>query len=149
MAGDDLILGQKVPNKSEAQASGAATTKIKRNTAEFNSLIRYESDDVIFKDEEGTGTDRMMTSRLKEKVDNLAALVKGEWNGIKLRITEGWDEQNEHSDNSVHYEARAVDITTSDRDGAKLGRLGRLAASAGFDWVFFEDSSHIHASVTK
>ncbi|MFN5221341.1 MAG: hypothetical protein ACK5FE_10635, partial [Cyanobacteriota bacterium] len=113
MAGDDFILGQKVPNTSEAQASGAATTKIKRNTAEFNSLVRYESDDVIFKDEEGTGADRMMTSRLKEKVDNLAVLVKGEWNGIKLRITEGWDEQNEHSENSVHYEARAVDITTS------------------------------------
>jgi len=148
-AAGDLVLGQKVPNQAERDVVGAATTKIRRNTAEFNALTRNTNTDVIFKNEEGTGADQMMTSKLSDKVNALATLVKNEWSGVKLRITEAWDENDEHGANSVHYEARAVDITTSDIDGSKLGRLGRLAVNAGFEWVFFENSSHIHASVSR
>jgi len=146
---NDLVLGQKVPNQPERDVVGAATGKIRRNTAEFNALTRNTNADVVFKNEEGTGADQMMTSKLSEKVDALAALVKSEWSGVKLRITEAWDENDEHGANSVHYEARAVDITTSDLAGSKLGRLGRLAVDAGFEWVFFENSAHIHASVSR
>lgn len=146
---DDLVLGQKVPNQPERDVVGAATSKIKRDTAEFNALTKNTNADVVFKNEEGTGADQMMTSKLSGKVDALAALVKSEWSGVKLRITEAWDENDEHGANSVHYEARAVDITTSDLASNKLGRLGRLAVNAGFEWVFYENSSHIHASVSK
>jgi len=90
-----------------------------------------------------------MTPRLKEKLDRLATLVAGEWPGVRLRVTEAWDENNEHSGNSLHYEARAADLTTSPVDGNKLGRPCRLAAVAGFDWVFFENPSHAHVSVRK
>lgn len=148
-SGDPLTLRQKVPNQSEAQTVGAATTKILRGTPEFNALVKNENPAIVFKDEEGTGADRMMTSKLKAKLDALADLVKTEWRGVKLRVTEAWDEDNEHSANSVHYEARGVDITTSDQDGDKLGRLGRLAVDAGFDWVFYENAQHIHASMKK
>lgn len=146
---DDLNVGDKVPNMSEKDAVGAASQKIVRDTPEFAALVKNTNPDIVFKDEEGTGADHMMTSLLKEKVDALAALVKAEWPGVKLRITEAWDEDNEHSANSVHYEARGVDLTTSDLSAAKLGRLGRLAVDAGFGWVFYEDASHIHASVKK
>jgi hypothetical protein len=145
----NLKIGERVPNKPERQAVGAATTIIKRNTPAFSALKRNTNPDIVFKDEEGTGADRMVTLGLSTALDALAALVKNEWSGTKLRVTEAWDENMEHGLKSIHYEARAADLTTFPVDGKKLGRLARLAVDAGFDWVFFEDALHIHVSESK
>ena len=88
-----------------------------------------------------------MTRRLKTRLDVLAGFVKAEWPGTILRVTEAWDEDDEHGANSVHYEGRAADLTTWPIDNSKLGRLGRLAVRAGFDWVFYENAAHIHVSL--
>lgn len=144
-----LTLGQKVPNKNETDTVGAITAKIVRGTPEFNTLVTNTNANIVFKDEEGTGADKMMSKRMKEKLDKLAELVKNEWPALKLRVTECWDENNEHSPTSTHYEGRGADLTVSDVDKNKLGRLGQLAVDAGFDWVFYEDESHIHVSVKK
>ncbi len=143
----DLKPGDKVPNASEIATCGAIKKRIARSDPEFATLAENQNANIVFKDEEGTGADRMMSARMQSKLDALAALVSKEWSGVKLRVTECWDEDGEHAANSLHYEGRAADLTTSDRDGGKLGRLAKLAIDADFDWVFYEDSSHIHVSV--
>jgi hypothetical protein len=148
-AANELSLGQKVPNASEVATSGPIARKIKRTDPEFAALVKNLNPKIVFKDEEGTGADRMMTQRLSDRLDRLADLVASEMSDVKLRVTEAWDENNEHAGSSLHYEGRAADLTTFPLAGAKLGRLGRLAVDAGCDWVFFENSAHVHVSVKK
>lgn len=146
---EELNLHDKVPDQSEVSVCGAIIKKIKRGDPDFASLVSNANAAIEFKDEEGTGADRMMSSRLSDGLDRLATLVVAEWPGVKLRVTEAWDENNEHHGSSLHYEGRGADLTTSPRDGDKLGRLARLAVDAGLDWVFFEDTSHVHVSVKR
>ncbi len=145
----ELTQGQRVPNTSEIEATGAMGERVRRGSRSFSRLQSCRDCPLRFKDEEGNDSDRMMTPRLRTSLVRLAALVKQTWPKLELRVTEAWDEDREHGSESLHYEGRAADLTTSDQDQAKLGRLAALAVAAKFDWVLYEDESHVHASVRR
>jgi hypothetical protein len=144
-----LAIGERMPNEVEARVVGAADEPITRSSGSFKTLVTCEDCPFIFKDEERNRSDRMMTPRLRRSLVQLSRLVSQTWPKLELRVTEAWDDRREHGPGSVHYEGRAADITTSDQDPAKLGTLAALAVRAGFDWVFYEDATHVHVSVKR
>lgn len=147
--GGTLELGEWVPRIAEQDAIGRVRSRLSRETSGFRRLARCMRGDMAFKDEESTGADRHMTARLQQRLVSLNRLVQREWAGVTLRVTEAWDEDGEHGPTSAHYEGRAADLTTSDLDSTKLGRLAFLAVEAGLDWVYFEDRTHVHVSVRR
>ncbi len=139
--------GEHIPSKSETSTVGPLAKKITRNSPEFNKLVKNTNPDIVFKNEEGTDADRYMTKKVSSKLNALSVEVHKYWNSVKLRVTEAWDENNEHSINSLHYEGRSVDLTTFPVKNDRLGMLGRLAVNVGFEWVYYE-GNHIHASMS-
>lgn len=144
-----LSIGERVPNRPEALVAGAADKPIKRGSSAFDRLGACLDCPFVFKDEERNASDRHMTPRLRMRLLDLSKLVRQTWPKVELRVTEAWDDRSEHGEGSLHYEGRAADITTSDLDPKKLGKLAALAVQAGFDWVYYEDATHVHVSVKR
>lgn len=73
---------------------------------------------------------------------------------VSLRVTDAYDSLIEHSPVSTHYQGRGVDLTLNPvptpnnvSRRAWYGRLSALAVCAGFDYSYFENRFHVHASV--
>ena len=54
-----------MPNAPDVNVCGPIAKKIRRTDPEFAHLVNNANDAIVFKDEEGTGADRMMSARLK------------------------------------------------------------------------------------
>ncbi|KAH9387626.1 hypothetical protein TYRP_008817 [Tyrophagus putrescentiae] len=64
-----LVFKQHIPNVSENTlgASGLSEGRVARNHSRFKELVPNYNADIIFRDDEGTGADRLMTQSQIEK----------------------------------------------------------------------------------
>lgn len=197
-----LALCVPTPGPTESGVVGAIAPAAERPThaTMFDRLVDLGSperlgDRVVFKNEESPGAstacdgtyagrpgfeneDYFGDPALVEPLVELERLVRLRSCGsLKLLVTETFDTMDEHTDASLHYEGRAVDLSligANPSTGAVdcqarrytfgLGRLAQLAVEAGFGHVEYEafaskklgldktanrSSHHVHASVAK
>uniref|UniRef100_A0A3P8RZ58 Indian hedgehog signaling molecule b n=1 Tax=Amphiprion percula TaxID=161767 RepID=A0A3P8RZ58_AMPPE len=104
-----LAYKQFSPNVAEKTlgASGRYEGKITRNSERFKELTPNYNPDIIFKDEENTGADRMMTQRCKDKLNSLAISVMNLWPGVRLRYAMLARLAVEAGFDWVYYESKA------------------------------------------
>lgn len=74
-----LVFKEHVPNVSENTlgASGLSEGKISRDDAAFRNLVPNYNRDIAFKDNEGTGADRVMSQVIFGRICELATLIFG------------------------------------------------------------------------
>ncbi|KFQ92208.1 Sonic hedgehog protein, partial [Nipponia nippon] len=128
-----LAYKQFIPNVAEKTlgASGRYEGKITRNSERFKELTPNYNPDIIFKDEENTGADRLMTQVEPQRYLYLCLLTS--LSNPKGRIC------------LSIFESPPLSLSPSSPRPSKLGY--RLPAEAGFDWVYYESKAHIHCSV--
>ncbi len=131
---------------------------LERDSCGYNQLVGILDPTIVFKQEETppyNTEDFLLHPAMLIPLTRLNHLVQTEWNGAyQLRVTDAYDSLLEHDPPesnpatrySLHYEGRAVDLTTWPVEPGLYGRLCVLAHCAGFDWVHHE-GSHCHASL--
>ncbi|HXK19143.1 MAG TPA: hypothetical protein VNG33_15125, partial [Polyangiaceae bacterium] len=70
-----LVLGERIPNDTEARVVGTADEPIARSSSAFKGLVACEDCPFVFKNEEKNQSDRMMTPRLRRDLLQLSKLV--------------------------------------------------------------------------
>jgi len=143
---------------TQTEAAGPMVCRIAPNSCAMAYMVGNLDATIVFKREEAPPYDvediKMHPSMLMP-LYQLNKLVQEEWNGqVQLRITDAYDSLLEHDLNqsdpdrkySLHFEGRAVDLTTWPIDLNRYPRLCALAHCAGFDWVHNE-GGHCHAAI--
>jgi hypothetical protein len=137
---------------------GPMLCQIQRDSCAYNLLVGKPDPSIIFKREESAPfdmEDMLIHPAVVQPLTRLRQLVHAEWDGeVQLRVTDAYDSLLSHDPPesepeyrySLHYEGRAIDLTTWPVDRSRYDRLCALALCAGFDWVHNE-GTHCHASV--
>ena len=159
----ELIAGQFISTsgsytQTEPLASGRMTCQIERDSCAYSRLVGIVDPTIIYKQEEEPpfhSEDSLIHPAMVGPLARLNELVQVEWGGlVQLRVSDAYDSRLDHDPPqtdqsraySLHYEGRAIDLTTIPIDRSKYGRLCALAHCAGFDWVLNE-RTHCHASI--
>ncbi len=144
--------------ETQWSASGPMVCRIERNSCTYDLMVGNLEPSIVFKQEEVwpyNVEDVVMHPAMIQPLSHLNQLVQIEWKGsIQLRVTDAYDSLLEHDLNqtdpsrkySLHFEGRAIDLTTWPVDRLLYDRLCALAHCAGFTWVHNE-GSHCHASI--
>jgi len=142
----------------ESEAVGFMECHITRDSCAYNMLVGKLDPSIVYKEEEQAPFDTedlLIHPAMVQPLTRLNQLVQAEWRGtVQLRVTDAYDSLLSHDPAeskpatrySLHYEGRAVDLTTFPVDQSLYPRLCALATCAGFDWVHNE-ITHCHASV--
>lgn len=158
-----LWLGQHISasgsyTETQTDAAGPMACRIERDSCAYYQLVGNLAPAIVFKREEEPPYDEediLMHPAMLLPLYRLSELVAEEWGGeYRLRITDAYDSLLEHDlgqpdENlkySLHFEGRAIDLTTWPIERNNYARLCALAHCAGFDWVHNE-GSHCHAAV--
>jgi hypothetical protein len=159
----DLGAGQHISasgsyTQSQTGAAGAIGCRIERDSCAYYHLVGDLNPTIVFKREEEPPFDEediLMHPNMVLPLSRLSQLVRQEWGGaVQLRVTDAYDSLLEHDlgqpdENlklSLHFEGRAVDLTTWPIEPARYPRLCALAHCAGFAWVHNE-GTHCHAAL--
>ena len=144
--------------QTQTEAAGPMICRIQPNSCAMSYMVGNLEPTIVFKREEVPPydvEDIQMHPAMLLPLSRLNALVRETWGGAyQLRITDAYDSQLEHDLNqpdenrrtSLHFEGRAIDLTTWPIDLNLYGRLCALAHCAGFDWVHNE-GDHCHAAI--
>ncbi|MEW5961073.1 MAG: hypothetical protein AB1801_25380 [Chloroflexota bacterium] len=142
---------------TETMAAGPPVCRIERDSCAYHLLVGNLDPAIVFKNEEAPPyrEDFLMHPAMLLPLYRLKQLVEAEWGDeVRLRVTDAYDSLLEHDlgqvdENrraSLHFEGRAVDLTTWPTDTNRYARLCALAYCAGFAWVQNE-GDHCHASI--
>ncbi len=143
---------------SQTEAAGPMVCRITLDSCAMSYMVGNLDPAIVFKREEEPpydGEDIKMHPGMLLPLYRLNKLVRQEWGwSVQLRITDAYDSLLEHDLNqtdpnlkySLHFEGRAVDLTTWPIDQNLYPRLCALAHCAGFDWVHNE-GDHCHAAI--
>jgi hypothetical protein len=159
----DLLVGQHIAasgsyTETQTAAAGPMICRIERESCPYYHLIGNLGPSIVFKREEEppyNEEDILMHPAMLLPLTRLNELVLAEWGGeYWLRVTDAYDSLLEHDlgqldesrKNSLHFDGRAIDLTTWPIDPSRYGRLCALAHCAGFHWVQNE-ADHCHAAL--
>ena len=160
----DLAVGAHISaggsyTETQTMAAGAMVCRIERDSCAYQHLVGILDPTIVFKKEELSPFDTediVMHPAMLAPLSRLSRLVLAEWDdAFQLRVTDAYDSLLEHDLNqldtgrksSLHFEGRAIDLTTWPVDRSRYGRLCTLALCAGFDWVHNEET-HCHAALS-
>ncbi|CAH1242188.1 IHH [Branchiostoma lanceolatum] len=175
--------GESFPSDTTAAEDvvGAIDNIVTRDSADFiTRLVQYPARHIEFADEERASAwcgaentscpdctshpegltaearcaDRVMSKRLLTALKKVEKLVRNQWNGVRLKVLEAWDEAHAASPSgdqpagSLHYEGRAARLQLSDGQDDKLLLLSTFCICAGLDYVHSNDD-HLYVAVKK
>uniref|UniRef100_A0A4W3I343 Hedgehog protein n=1 Tax=Callorhinchus milii TaxID=7868 RepID=A0A4W3I343_CALMI len=140
-----LAYKQYIPNVAEKTlgASGRYEGKITRNSERFKELTPNYNPDIIFKDEEDSGADRLMTQVQQPGLMNLSSLGHV-WKGLKIVLSQAFEEIGANSLPTLRSHKLSIEVSTSQRRRKKKTQAVQTAGEAGNRWMFRISLSRLH-----